>query len=51
MEGLAGATLRVKLRHFEPWTEARRAIAAKYNDVLPASELIRTPDMPRARRP
>ena len=51
MEGLAGATLRVKLRHFEPWTEARRAIAAKYNDVLPASELIRTSDRPRARRP
>jgi dTDP-4-amino-4,6-dideoxygalactose transaminase len=40
MEGLQGAILRVKLRHLEPWTEARRAIAAKYNKLLADSELV-----------
>jgi len=34
MEGLQGASLRVKLRNIEPWTEARRASATKYNDLL-----------------
>jgi dTDP-4-amino-4,6-dideoxygalactose transaminase len=39
MEGLQGAILRVKLRHLEQWTEARRAAAAKYNQLLTNSAL------------
>jgi dTDP-4-amino-4,6-dideoxygalactose transaminase len=34
MEGIQGAVLRVKLRYLEEWTEARRAHAAAYNQVL-----------------
>lgn len=34
MEGLQGAILRVKLRHIETWTEARRAIARQYDASL-----------------
>jgi dTDP-4-amino-4,6-dideoxygalactose transaminase len=34
MEGLQGAILRVKLRHLDQWTEARRAAASKYNRLL-----------------
>ena len=31
MEGFQGAILRVKLRHLEQWTEARRAVVTQYN--------------------
>lgn len=34
MEGIQGAVLRVKLRHLEAWTEARRRVAAVYNERL-----------------
>ena len=34
MEGIQGAVLRVKLRHLEAWTEARRAAAARYDRLL-----------------
>ena len=34
MEGMQGAVLRVKLRHLERWTEARRSIASIYSDRL-----------------
>jgi dTDP-4-amino-4,6-dideoxygalactose transaminase len=34
MEGFQGAILRVKLRHLEQWTEARRAVASKYQHLL-----------------
>jgi len=34
MEGIQGAVLRVKLRHLEKWTEARRAAATRYNQLL-----------------
>jgi dTDP-4-amino-4,6-dideoxygalactose transaminase len=33
-EGMQGAILRVKLRHLEVWTEARRAHAVRYNRLL-----------------
>lgn len=34
MEGVQGAILRVKLRHLETWTDARREHAAHYNELL-----------------
>jgi dTDP-4-amino-4,6-dideoxygalactose transaminase len=37
LEGLQGAILRVKLRHLEAWTEARRATAARYDELLGAT--------------
>jgi dTDP-4-amino-4,6-dideoxygalactose transaminase len=40
LEGIQGAILRVKLRHLEAWTEARRARAAQYDDLLRDSGAI-----------
>lgn len=34
MDGLQGAILDVKLGHLDAWTEARRAAAARYDDML-----------------
>lgn len=34
MEGLQGSILRVKLRHLDAWTDARRACATMYNRLL-----------------
>ena len=49
MEGIQGAVLRVKLRHLEAWTEARRANARLYGELLAGSG-VRTPaEMPYAR--
>jgi dTDP-4-amino-4,6-dideoxygalactose transaminase len=42
MEGLQGAILRVKLRHLEAWTEARRAHAERYDALLRESN-VQTP--------
>ena len=39
MEGLQGAILRVKLRHLEQWTDARRGVATQYNGRLADSGL------------
>src|SRR4029077_10002503 len=37
MEGIQGAVLRVKLRHLETWTEARRTAAKRYDKLLAGS--------------
>jgi dTDP-4-amino-4,6-dideoxygalactose transaminase len=37
MEGIQGAVLRVKLRHLEAWTEARRTAAAHYDRLFKGS--------------
>ena len=42
MEGLQGAILRVKLRHLDAWTAARRANAGRYTALLDGSG-VRTP--------
>jgi len=43
MEGMQGAVLRVKLKHLEMWTEARRRHAALYNKLL-ADGSVETPE-------
>lgn len=40
LEGMQGAILRVKLRHLERWTEARRAHARLYNEQLCGSSVV-----------
>jgi len=42
MEGIQGAILRVKLRHLEAWTEARRSHAKRYEQLL-AKSTVRLP--------
>jgi dTDP-4-amino-4,6-dideoxygalactose transaminase len=42
MDGLQGAILRVKLRHLDAWTDARRAHAEHYNALL-ADSGVKTP--------
>lgn len=49
MEAFQGAILRVKLRHLERWTEARRTIVGKYNRLLADSGVERPSEMPWAR--
>ncbi len=49
MEGIQGAILRVKLRHLEPWTEARRAVVNLYNEHLADSGVETPAEMPWAR--
>ena len=39
MEGIQGAVLGVKMGHIERWTEARRNIAARYDELLGSSGL------------
>jgi dTDP-4-amino-4,6-dideoxygalactose transaminase len=49
MEGMQGAILRVKLRHLEQWTEARRSHAARYGQLLADCSVQLPPVMPYAR--
>ncbi|MEO6660609.1 MAG: DegT/DnrJ/EryC1/StrS family aminotransferase [Burkholderiaceae bacterium] len=49
MEGIQGAVLRVKLRHLEAWTEARRTAAAHYDRLLAGSGISTPKAMPYAR--
>jgi dTDP-4-amino-4,6-dideoxygalactose transaminase len=49
MEGIQGAVLGVKMDHIERWTEARRALAARYDAAL-APLGYRTPVAPADRR-
>ena len=49
MEGMQGAILRVKLRHLERWTEARRANAALYDSLLKDSGVVTPREMPYSR--
>jgi len=48
MEGIQGAVLRVKLRHLESWTEARRQAAARYDGWLRDSGVVGQVTMPYA---
>jgi dTDP-4-amino-4,6-dideoxygalactose transaminase len=49
MDGLQGSILRVKLRHLDSWTDARRARAANYRRLLAGSDLQVLDEMPYAR--
>ena len=49
MDGFQGAILRVKLHHLEAWTEARRAHALRYDEML-CSAGVQTPTTLLARR-
>jgi dTDP-4-amino-4,6-dideoxygalactose transaminase len=49
MEGFQGAILRVKLRHLERWTEARRAVVRQYNELLSDAGIETPAEMPWAR--
>jgi dTDP-4-amino-4,6-dideoxygalactose transaminase len=49
MEGFQGAILRVKLRHLEKWTAARRALAKRYNELMAGCGLELPAEMPWAR--
>jgi dTDP-4-amino-4,6-dideoxygalactose transaminase len=49
MEGMQGAILRVKLRHLDKWTQARRAHAARYRALLADTDLGLPAELPNAR--
>lgn len=49
LEGFQGAVLRVKLRHLEAWTEARRAAAARYDSLFAGSGVATPQAMSYAR--
>ena len=43
MDGIQGAILRVKLRHLDAWTTARRAHATHYSSLLAELGTVKTP--------
>ncbi len=50
MEGIQGAVLGVKLKYLNIWTNARRKVAARYNDALKdLKEIILPKEMPYAK--
>ena len=49
MDGIQGAVLRVKLRHLETWTEARRTRAAEYARAFAGSGLGLPVERPQCR--
>ncbi|HMC58692.1 MAG TPA: DegT/DnrJ/EryC1/StrS family aminotransferase [Candidatus Solibacter sp.] len=49
LEGMQGAILRVKLRHLEAWTEARRAIAGAYTGLLKDAGVVTPVAQPHVR--
>jgi dTDP-4-amino-4,6-dideoxygalactose transaminase len=49
MDGIQGAILRVKLRHLEAWTEARRARAADYARAFAGSSVMTPIERPDCR--
>jgi dTDP-4-amino-4,6-dideoxygalactose transaminase len=49
MTAFQGAVLGVKLKHVETWTEARRSIARRYNELLPSDKLQLPTERPGCR--
>ncbi len=49
LDGMQGAVLRVKLRHLEAWTEARRRVAGRYDALLAGAGVATPVAMPWAR--
>lgn len=49
MEGFQGAILGVKLNHLDRWTEARRAVVSRYNELLAHADVETPLEMPWAR--